>query len=215
MDLRDVLQRGDVWRGDAFSRNGARNDARNETRNTSTLGGAVATGNAALDAQLAQGGWPRGALSELLFERPGIGELGLLLPALAELSQAGRWQAWINPPYLPYAPALSAAGIELSRLLLLRATDAREALWAAEQCLRSRVCGAVLIWPQAPDGRQLRRLQLAAEHGDALGLLFRPLTDAGQPSPATLRLGLCPSERGLSIEVLKQKGRFVSQHIVI
>lgn len=207
MNLQDVLQRGDIWRGDEFSQL--------ETRSAAGGNGGLPTGNAELDAQLAQGGWPRGALSEFLFERPGIGELALLLPALADLSRAGRWQVWINPPYLPYAPALGAAGVELGRLLLLCATDAHEALWAAEQCLRSRVCGAVLIWPQAPDGRQLRRLQLAAEHGDALGLLFRPLADARHASPAALRLGLHVSERGLTIEVLKQKGRFVSQPIVI
>lgn len=46
-------------------------------------GGAVLpTGFAALDAELPGGGWPAGALIELLADRPGVGELSLLLPLL-------------------------------------------------------------------------------------------------------------------------------------
>ncbi|MCK7580274.1 MAG: hypothetical protein MZV65_34625 [Chromatiales bacterium] len=47
------------------------------------------TGFTALDARLA-GGWPRGAVSELLFARAGIGELALVVLALARLSREGR-----------------------------------------------------------------------------------------------------------------------------
>ena len=51
------------------------------------LGGARAvvspSGFALLDAQLPGGGWPHGALTELLLAQPGIGELRLLAPALA------------------------------------------------------------------------------------------------------------------------------------
>ena len=47
------------------------------------------TGHAGLDALLPQGGWPRAALTELLLPADGIGELALLLPTLARLTQAG------------------------------------------------------------------------------------------------------------------------------
>ena len=63
------------------------------------------TGHTALDALLPQGGWPRRALTELLLPADGVGELALLLPTLARLTQAGSAVAVIAPPYIPYAPA--------------------------------------------------------------------------------------------------------------
>ncbi|VVD86426.1 damage-inducible protein [Pandoraea anhela] len=72
-----------------------------------------ATGFAALDAELPGAGWPHGAVTELLSERPGIGEWRLLAPALRDLTQAGKPVMVIAPPMLPYAPALVAWGIDL------------------------------------------------------------------------------------------------------
>ena len=66
--LAGALERGDIRRGDAFA-----------VAPAPTL----ASGFPRLDAELPGGGWPRGALTELLAEHEGIGELGLLLPALA------------------------------------------------------------------------------------------------------------------------------------
>lgn len=158
-----------------------------------------------LDALLPGGGWPMGALTEIFCTVPGIGELRLALPALARLSAAGRRLAWIAPPHLPYAPALAARGIDLRRLLLVRARE-EDALWAAEQALRSGACGAVLAWPAAGETRALRRLQLAAETGRAWGLLFPPPRGAASPSPAALRLGLEPAGGRLRVRVLKRRG---------
>ncbi|HET6396791.1 MAG TPA: translesion DNA synthesis-associated protein ImuA, partial [Pseudoxanthomonas sp.] len=154
--------------------------------------GAQPTGHAALDAALPSGGWPEAALSELLVPLDGIGELGLLWPALARLSQAGERIVLVAPPYLPYAPAWQAAGIDLERLQVVgaAATPPREALWAAEQCLRSGCCGAVLCWPQQADDRALRRLQVAAEAGATLAFATRPLAAARNPSPAALRIAI-------------------------
>jgi protein ImuA len=50
----------------------------------------LASGHAALDAQLPGGGWPVGALTELLLPHPGVGELRLLAPALAALQRQQR-----------------------------------------------------------------------------------------------------------------------------
>ena len=66
----------------------------------------IASGFAPLDAELPGGGWPCGALTELLPQHEGIGELRILGPALAQLAAQGKFIAWIAPPYLPYAPAL-------------------------------------------------------------------------------------------------------------
>jgi hypothetical protein len=111
------------------------------------------TGHAALDAALPTGGWPEGALSELLIPVDGVGELQLLWPTLARLSQASERIVLIAPPYVPFAPAWQAAGIALRQMQVIEAGSPRDALWATEQCLRSGSCGAVLCWPLKADDR--------------------------------------------------------------
>lgn len=145
------------------------------------------TGHAALDALLPQNGWPRRALTELLLPADGVGELELLFPALARITQAGQPVVVIAPPYIPYAPAWQAAGVDLSQLEIVHATP-RDALWAFKQCLRSGACAAVLGWPQQADAQSLRRLQVAADSGDCLGFAFRDRKHVANPSPAALRM---------------------------
>ena len=159
------------------------------------------TGIAALDAALPWGGFPRGALTELLHGRDGLGELDLLLPALHRLTADDARVALIAPPYLPYAPALLQAGLPLSRLAWIAAPPERT-LWAAEQCLRAGCLGGVLLWSPTGDDRALRRLQLAAEQGGAQAWLFRPLKHALNASPAALRLRVARGQ----VDVLKCRG---------
>lgn len=193
----------------------ARPDIRRANDLAQVLHRSVPTGFAELDAELPGGGWPSGSLTELLPTHEGIGELRLLEPALAALSQHGRRLAWIAPPYLPYAPALAAAGIALPTLIVVHAETPSDALWAAEQCLRAAACGAVLLWPQRIEHTALRRLQLAASGTDALALLFRPARAAAQPSPAALRLALTPSVDGLAISILKRRGATLDQPLLV
>lgn len=173
------------------------------------------SGFALLDRALPGGGWPGASLTEILAGEHGIGELRLLLPALARLSRDGRWVVWVAPPYLPYAPALAQRGLELSRVLLLRPQSAADALWSLEQALRCGICGAVLAWPDALDERALRRLQLAAQAGGSWGILFRDLHCAGDHSPAALRLILAPAARGVTARIIKCRGRGPSTPLVI
>lgn len=176
---------------------------------------ALPTGFSALDEMLPGGGWPRGALTELLIGRQGIGELRLLMPALAELSEADGWLAWVAPPYVPYAAALAAVGIDLKRLLVTKPSSEADAWWTAEQALRSGACGALLAWLRAADERRMRRLQLAAENGHTWGVLFRHARAAQDRSPAALRLLLEPSTDGLAVHILKRRGGPVSQPVVV
>ena len=168
---------------------------------------AMPTGCVALDAALPSGGWPPGALSELLLPADGVGELQLAWPVLARLSQAGRTVVLVAPPYDVHAPAWAAAGIDLAHLQLVHA-EPRDALWAAEQCLRSGACGAVLCWPAKADDRALRRLQVAAEAGQCIGLAFRPMQAARNPSPAALRVAIEPpaGDAPRQLRVLKCRG---------
>lgn len=162
------------------------------------------TGHAELDAALPTGGWPESALSEVLIPVDGVGELQLLWPTLARLSRAGERIALVAPPYIPFAPAWQAAGIELRMLQVVEAASPRDALWATEQCLRSGSCGAVLCWPSTADDRALRRLQVAAESGRTLAFATRPLTAARNPSPAALRIAI--DAQPAQLRVLKCRG---------
>lgn len=188
----DLLRLGaHLWRGDARA---------------DVAVPSVATGFASLDALLPGGGWPRAALTELLVPHPGIGELSLLLPALVRLCREPQWIALASPPHLPYAPALSAAGVDLARLLVIQTSEGADILWAMEQALASSACSAVIGWPAFVNERALRRLQLAAEKGRAIGL-FCSSGSATSSSLAALRLQLFAREdRQLGVRVLKVRG---------
>jgi hypothetical protein len=175
------------------------------SRLAQTPGSTLPTGFATLDAELPGGGWPAGALIELLTEHPGVGEISLLLP-LMQRACAERWIAWIAPPLLPYAPALSAAGVPLQRLLLIQPASAAETLWATRQAAASGSCALVLTWPARLDTAALRRLQLAAEESATPLFLFRAHSAARHASPAALRLLLSPTAEGLQIDILKRRG---------
>ncbi len=198
--LESVLRHPGIWRG---------------SQRAQTAEAVLPTGFAALDAVLPGGGWPRGALTELLIRRQGIGELRLLTPALARLSEEDGWLAWVAPPYVPYAAALAAAGIDLARVLVAKPASDADAWWTAEQALRSGACGALLAWLRAADERRMRRLQLAAETGHAWGVLFRHARLATERSPAALRLLLEPADEGLAVHVLKRRGGPVSRPLVV
>jgi hypothetical protein len=167
---------------------------------------ALPTGHAVLDAELPGGGWPSGALTEILGSRDGIGELQLVLPALAALTWAGKRVVWLGPPYVPYAPALAAAGVNLEHLAVIRAPGRRDALWAAEQALRAGCCHALLGWFRKAGYDDLRRLAVAAEASSAWVALFRPLHAAAESSPACLRLALEPEGEALAVKILKRRG---------
>lgn len=174
---------------------------------------ALASGFAALDAALPGGGFPRGALTELLLPSPGVGECGLLAAAWAALSERERIVC-IAPPWVPYAPALVAAGIRLERFAWIEAAQPAQAAWAAEQALRAGCVGAVALWTDSGEQRCLRRLQLAAAEGSCHGFLLRPALQAAQPSPAALRLLLEPVAGQLRVRVLKCRGRMLPAHLL-
>ncbi|MCC8364184.1 translesion DNA synthesis-associated protein ImuA [Lysobacter sp. A6] len=167
---------------------------------------AIATGWAAFDAVLPGGGWPTAALSEILLPADGVGELRLVWPALARLSQGDGVIAIVAPPYRAHAPAWQAAGLCHESLQVIDANP-RDALWAAEQCLRSGACAAVLCWPHKADDRALRRLQVAAETGRTPGFVFRDAHAALNPSPAPLRIAIETAPHRL--RVLKCRGALV------
>ena len=167
----------------------------------------IASGFAALDAALPDGGWPRRGLVEILVPTLGCGELALWAPLIQRLthSETPRWCAFIGPPFEPFAPAWQDNGARLDRLLVVEAQP-NESLWALEQCLLSGVCSLGIAWPQAAGMTELRRLALAAERGASLGVLIRPLRAAREHTAATLRLALTRTATHLRLDLLKGRG---------
>lgn len=174
----------------------------------------LTSGYEALDRHLPGGGWPQNSLTEILVEHYGVGELRLLMPALASLSTEDidgdynepGWIAWVSPPFQPYPPALQQWGIDLSRMLVVRPKDSSEMLWSAEQALASGTCAAVLLWADRLDDQASRRLQLAAEKGNSWAVAFRPPSARSQPSAAALRIELLASSEGTRVSILKSRG---------
>lgn len=189
-DVEQLLRNARVWRA----------------TNSQAATSGIATGYPEFDRHLAAGGWPPAALSEILFEQPGCGELKLVMPALAALSQSERWLMWIAPPHIPYPPALAAAGVNLNRTMIVHANKMTDTLWAAEQSLRSGNCAAVLTWVNRAADKTLRRLQLAAAEGDSVGLVFRPERVARESSPAALRVLLGARQGRKTLHILKNRG---------
>jgi hypothetical protein len=125
--LENLLKRPGLWRAGGHADDG--------------VPPGIPTGYPRLDRQLPGGGWPRHALTEILLEQHGAGELKLVMPALARLSrmddgsEAGadpegsreKWLAWIAPPFQPYPPALLQWDIDLARMLIVRPRSARKA----------------------------------------------------------------------------------------
>jgi len=165
------------------------------------------SGYAPLDAALPGRGWPTGAVTELLVERAGIGELSLLLPLLRELTGEEELDvALIAPPHTPFAPALANAGIVLERLLIVDPPTPDDALWAAERLLRSGRYAAVLLWASRTTPTRQRRLQLAAGDGGGIGIVYRAIGAAHDHSPVALRLALRIDAGALRVEPVKVRG---------
>lgn len=189
-----ALNHPNLWRGNDFAQ---------------VTTPSVPSGFAELDVHLPGGGWPTGVITELHIERPGIGELQLVMPAAARLTQSDRWQVMIAPPYLPYAPALAAHGVKLSRLMLIRPKTLTEQLWACEQALQSESCGSVMLWLDQTSERipenALWRLQLTAERRNVLAMLFRA-SRASSCVQSALRLHVSRETGSTVVRILKRRG---------
>lgn len=191
LSLAALAESAAIWRADELA---------------TPIGKVLATGHAALDAQLPGGGWPVGALVEILQAQSGQNEWRLLLPALAQ-SRSGP-VILVGAPHTPFGPGLAAQGLAYERLLWVATAEPASRMWACEQALRCTDVVAVLAWLPQARSEQLRRLNVAAAEHAKLLFVMRPAQVQTESSPASLRVlvSLQPDNDGVQLEILKRRG---------
>lgn len=179
---------------------------------TNNLSDNTSTGYPQLDKQLG-GGFPRHGVIEIM-SPSGIGELRLLTPYILAQGEE-RFTVFINPPGYLCADYFTQQGIDLSRMLILFPKTAQEALWAAEQCLKSGCCGSVTLWHSELEIHQAKRLQVASETGQCVNFLFKINSQSGITLPISLSLTLNAEAGGLHISIHKRKGGWLKSSVTL
>lgn len=193
--LKQLHRQGKVWRAD-------------QVKNVVET---VDSGYQELNTQL-NGGLPKQGVIEVQTLN-GIGELRLFLPYLLNILQTelaqkqhSRQVVFIAPPAQVNALMLLKAAIPLENVLIITSQKPEESLWAAEQCLKSGCCFAVLLWQQFLAVHQIKRLKQAAVTGDAVQIIFRAPYNVDLALPVSLSLALQPQKTGLTVHIKKQLG---------
>lgn len=170
-------------------------------------GAVVPSGHAGLDRELPGGGWPCGALTELLQPHAGVSEWRTVGPGLRKVVAEGGMVLLIGPPQPPHLPGLRQYGLLPERVVWIESDAAERRLWVTEEAIKANVRGAVLAWLPKARPEQLRRLQSCAQRHSGPVFLFRPALVQTEASPAPLRLIVQPAtEGGIRLRILKRRG---------
>jgi protein ImuA len=175
----------------------------------------AATGLMALDARLPWGGLPYGGLHEVFGETSDAARFGFIATVLGRLSaHTGRilWcrsSAAVRESGGINTSGLAQFGLAPERVILVEARRPADALWAMEEGLRCRQLGAVIGEGLETSMLASRRLQLAAEAGEMLGLLL-PLPGAVSPLSVALTRWRVTAAGSVGTEILGRARWLVS-----
>jgi protein ImuA len=170
----------------------------------------LSLGATLLDAGLPWGGLPLSGVHELLGPAGDGARTGFLAHLLARLAGQRGPLLWCRTPQAEgelYGPGLIGLGLDPARLVLVRAKNPVDALWAMEQGLRARCLGAVIGDGLLADPIAVRRLQLASEDA-GVPLFLLPPGDAEPASPVAVtrwRIASVPAAQW-HIELLRCRG---------
>jgi len=180
-------------------------------------GPVVGSGFAALNAALPGGGWPVGALVELLQPAGAALEWGLLAPLVAACQVAGQRVVLVAPPHRPFSPALAACGVDLQAVLSVQVQAPAQRLWAVQQALTCADVGVVLAWLPQARAASLRSLHLTAQTQRKHLFICRSVGAQQESSAAVLRLrlqaGTAPGQ--LAVQILKRRGPPLTQPLLL
>jgi protein ImuA len=152
-----------------------------------------------IDRRLPGGGLMLGALHEVSGggpdEEDGAAPAAFIAGLAARLDEA-KPVLWCQSGDDLYGPGLAASGLGPERLLLARARNAADLLWAMEEGLRTRALAAVVGEVADLPGPASRRLQLAAESSGVTAFALRrfrvPSKTARAPNAAVTRWTVAP-----------------------
>lgn len=194
LNLEQLLNRSDIWRGGSY-------------RPTPQI--MLDTGFVELNGALLNGGWPRSTLIEI--SQKGLQQLEWLL-FLPSLKVIEGYIVLLNPPGEPFCQAFIQAGIDLERIIVVRAANKADFLASFTELARTQACEALFAWQQHQylNYTELRKCLLASNESSGLCILFRPENAQQQSSPASLRLHVQLAKTQFQLGIFKQKG--VLQH---
>lgn len=162
-----------------------------------------------------QGGFPQQGVVDI--DSPmGIGEVRLLMPSLkARQNKTNRLLVLIAPPMQINAEMLAEYGFALDQVLVIQPNSADQALWSAEQCLKSGCCHSVLLWHGALEIHQVKRLQMASEKGDCVQFMFRQKHQISLSLPVPLAIKLSAQKQGVGLQITKRRGGWSADSFAI
>lgn len=164
------------------------------------------TGSAVLDELLPAGGWPKSGLVEVILADAYSDAMSELMPALVRISRQRRWIAMVNPTWPARSKLFTESAVRHERVLQVNPHPGRSALWTVESLLHAGECSVVMAWPNCRTELMGKRLEKAAAHGKALGILFSYEGPQAQPSGVALRLRLERGSEGNAVYLLNSRG---------
>ncbi|MCX8964741.1 SOS-induced cell division inhibitor SulA [Erwinia psidii] len=120
-----------------------------------------------------------GLISELIYSENQLDMTQLLLvPLLQQRGAESRWQLWLTPRQRLSRTWLIQSGLPLDKVMQVQSSGTINTVEAMITALQTGNYSVVLGWlPSDVSVRDRRRLQKAASHGQALGLIMRPDTE--------------------------------------
>lgn len=118
-----------------------------------------------------------GLISEVVYreDQPGMTQL-LLLPLLQQLGQQSRWQLWLTPQQKLSREWVQSAGLPLAKVMQINQLSPGVTLESMIRALRTGNYSVVIGWhAEELTDEEHHRLAMAAEEGNAIGFVMRPV----------------------------------------
>ncbi|MFU0886005.1 SOS-induced cell division inhibitor SulA [Kluyvera sichuanensis] len=123
-------------------------------------------------------------ISEVLYreDQPMMAQL-LLLPLLQQLGQQSRWQLWLTPQQKLSREWVQSSGLPLTKVMQLRQMSSYDMLDSMVRASQTGNYSVVIGWlTDELSAEEHARLQRAAEEGNAMVLIMRPVQSTSHPT---------------------------------
>jgi cell division inhibitor SulA len=138
-------------------------------------------------AQNSVGRVSTGLISEVVYreDQPLLTQL-LLLPLLQQLGQQSRWQLWLTPQQKLSREWVQSAGLPLTKVMQINQLSPCDTVESMIRALRTGNYSVVIGWlPEELTEEEHFRLTEAAEEGNAIGFIMRPVRSRFLPQRTT------------------------------